>query len=73
MGRPKIFIFRPKFIILVQNYFKSNPKLIFLSTEYQSESDTDFIQDITIRRVFVASICSENETPAKAKRGLNQI
>jgi hypothetical protein len=23
--------------------------------------------------VFVASICSENETPAKAKRGLNKI
>jgi len=38
-----------------------------------SESDTDFIQDITIISVFVASICSWNETPAKAKRGLNKI
>jgi len=38
-----------------------------------SESDTDFIQDFKINSVFVASICSENETPAKAKRGLNEI
>jgi len=36
-------------------------------------SDTDFIQDIKINSVFVVSICSENETPAKAKRGLNEI
>jgi hypothetical protein len=35
------------------------------------ESDTGFIQDIKIISVFVASIFSENETPAKAKRGLN--
>ena len=38
-----------------------------------SESDTDFIQDITINSVFVASICCENKPPAKAKRGLNEI
>ncbi len=38
-----------------------------------SESNTDFIQDIKINSAFVASICSENETPAKAKRGLNEI
>jgi hypothetical protein len=36
-------------------------------------SDTDFIQDIKINSVFVVSICSENETSAKAKRGLNEI
>ena len=29
--------------------------------------------DIKINSVFVASICSKNETPAKAKRGLNEI
>jgi len=36
-----------------------------------SESDTDFIQDNTINSVH--SIGSENDTPAKAKRGLNKI
>jgi hypothetical protein len=36
-----------------------------------SESETDFIQDIKINSVFAASICSENETPAK--RCLNEI
>jgi hypothetical protein len=45
-----------------------------ISKETQSsESDTDFIQDITINSVVVASICNQNETPAKAKRGLNEI
>jgi hypothetical protein len=34
-----------------------------------SESDTDFIQNISIN----SCICSENETLAKAKRGLNKI
>jgi hypothetical protein len=38
-----------------------------------SESDTDIIQDIPINSVVVASIRSENETPAKPKRGLNEI
>jgi hypothetical protein len=38
-----------------------------------SESDTDFIQEITINSVYGDSIGSENDTPAKAKRGLNKI
>jgi len=38
-----------------------------------SDSDTDLIQDIKINSVFVTSICNENDTPAKAKRGLNEI
>ncbi len=38
-----------------------------------SESDTDFIQEITISSVFGDSIGSENDTPAKAKKGLNKI
>ncbi len=38
------------------------PKLIICSPK-----------DTKISSVFVASICSENETPAKAKRGLNEI
>jgi hypothetical protein len=44
-----------------------------ISKVKSSESDIDFIQDITIISVFVASICSGNETPAKAKRGLIKI
>jgi hypothetical protein len=38
-----------------------------------SESDTDFIQDNTINSVYGDSLGSENDTPAKAKRGLNKI
>jgi len=38
-----------------------------------SKSDTDYIQDIKINSVFVASICSKNETSAKAKRGMKFI
>ncbi len=38
-----------------------------------SESDTDFIQDNTINTVYGDSLGSENDTPAKAKRGLNKI
>jgi len=33
-------------------------------TTQSSESDTGFIQNITIDSVFLASICSQNETPA---------
>ena len=36
-----------------------------------SETDTDFIQDITINSVFVTSFCGENEMPTKAD--LNKI
>ncbi len=38
-----------------------------------SESGTDFIQDNTINSVYGDSLGSENDTPAKAKRGLNKI
>jgi len=38
-----------------------------------SESDTDFIQDNTINSVYGDSLGSENDTPAKAKRGLNKV
>jgi len=37
-----------------------------------SKSDTDFIQDNTINSVYGDSLGSENDTPAKAKRGLNK-
>ncbi len=47
--------------------------LVFQKVTQSSESDTDFIQDITINSVLVASICGENETPTKAKRDLNKI
>ena len=44
----------------------------FQKATQSSESDTDFIQDITINSVFEASICGENETPTKAKIDLNK-
>jgi hypothetical protein len=47
--------------------------LVFQKVTQSSESDTDFIQGITINSVLVASICGENETPTKAKRDLNKI
>ena len=47
--------------------------MVFQKVTQSSESDTDFIQDITINSVFEASICGENETPTKAKRDLNKI
>ncbi len=45
----------------------------FLICLIVSNSYTDFIQDNTINSVYGDSLGSENDTPAKAKRGLNKI
>jgi hypothetical protein len=57
-GRLKIIICCPKFIYYKKTRLEKEIKLSQISKATQSsESDTDFTQDITINRVFVASIC----------------
>jgi hypothetical protein len=72
VGRPKLIICHPKLIYYQKTLYKYNMSQISKSTQ-SSESDTDFIQEITINSVYGDSIGSENDTPAKAKRGLNKI
>ena len=74
----KINYLLSKIHYVVQNYFKSNPKLIYykknrIDNHNKKNKKNVLIQDIKINSVFVASIFSENYTPAKAKRGLNEI
>ena len=48
-------------------------KIKKMSQISKATQSSDFIQDNTINSVYGDSLGSENDTPAKAKRGLNKI
>jgi len=50
-------------------YYKKNR----IDNHNKKNKKNVLIQNININSIFVAPICSENYTPAKAKRGLNEI
>ncbi len=50
-------------------YYKKNR----IDNHNKKNKKNVLIQDIKINSIFVGSICSENYTPAEAKRGLNEI